>query len=103
VLGVGDDAAILRPTPGRTCMFLSTCWWKGGIFCRCQPAGLGHKTLAVNLSDMAAMGAKPRWAFLSLACRSWTKPGRAISAVACLRWPSSMAWSWPVATPRAGR
>ena len=45
-----------------------TCWSAGGISLRdADPAQLGHKALAVNLSDMAAMGATPRWATLALA------------------------------------
>ncbi len=68
VLGVGDDAAILRPTPGCD-LHVSTDMLVEGrhFFTDVDPHALGHKTLAVNLSDMAAMGAVPRWAFLSLA------------------------------------
>jgi thiamine-monophosphate kinase len=68
VLGVGDDAALLAPSPGRhlvvsTDMLLAD----RHFFADTDPGGLGHKTLAVNLSDLAAMGARPRWATLALA------------------------------------
>lgn len=68
VLGIGDDAAILRPTPGQDLHVSVDMLVEGRhFFADVSPQALGHKTLAVNLSDMAAMGAKPRWAFLSLA------------------------------------
>ncbi|RQO73361.1 thiamine-phosphate kinase [Aquitalea sp. FJL05] len=68
VLGVGDDAAILRPTPGLDLHMSVDMLVEGRhFFADVSPHALGHKTLAVNLSDMAAMGARPRWAFLALA------------------------------------
>jgi thiamine-monophosphate kinase len=68
VLGVGDDAALVRAGPGMD-MAISTDMLVCGrhFFPDADPVRLGHKTLAVNLSDMAAMGAEPRWATLSLA------------------------------------
>ena len=67
-LGVGDDAALLRPTPGHE-LVVSTDMLVAGqhFFADTDPVWLGHKTLAVNLSDLAAMGATPRWALLALA------------------------------------
>lgn len=67
-LGVGDDAALLRVSPGME-LAVSTDMLVSGthFFADAEPTLLGHKTLAVNLSDMAAMGARPRWATLSLA------------------------------------
>src|SRR5512135_2331807 len=66
-LGVGDDAALLRVAPGMELAVSSDMLVSGThFFPDADPAGLGHKTLAVNLSDMAAMGAAPRWALLSL-------------------------------------
>ncbi|NHR05014.1 thiamine-phosphate kinase [Chromobacterium haemolyticum] len=68
VLGVGDDAAILRPTPDRDLHVSVDMLVEGRhFFADVAPEALGHKTLAVNLSDMAAMGAAPRWVVLSLA------------------------------------
>lgn len=68
VLGVGDDAAILRPAAGMTLAFAADLLVEGRHFRPGDdPRSLGHKALAVNLSDMAAMGATPRWALLALA------------------------------------
>ncbi len=68
VLGVGDDAALLALTPGSQ-LAVSTDMLVSGrhFFANADPESLGHKALAVNLSDLAAMGAKPRWATLALA------------------------------------
>jgi thiamine-monophosphate kinase len=67
-LGIGDDAALLVPRPGcelvvSTDMLVEGRHFFPGADARC----LGHKTLAVNLSDLAAMGATPRQALLALA------------------------------------
>lgn len=68
VLGVGDDAAIVRPTPGQELVVATDMMLEGRHFLAgADPARLGHKALAVNLSDMAAMGAQPRWATLAIA------------------------------------
>jgi len=67
ILGVGDDAALLRIADGME-LAVSTDMLVGGthFFPDTDPYQLGHKTLAVNLSDLAAMGATPRWATLAL-------------------------------------
>jgi thiamine-monophosphate kinase len=68
VLGVGDDCALLAPTPGMELAVTSDMLLEGRHFSpQDGPAGIGHKSLAVNLSDLAAMGATPRWATLSIA------------------------------------
>ena len=60
VLGVGDDCALLQATPGRHLAISSDTLVSGvHFFSDVAPAHLGHKALAVNLSDLAAMGAKP--------------------------------------------
>ncbi|MEQ1533526.1 MAG: thiamine-phosphate kinase [Sideroxydans sp.] len=66
-LGVGDDAALVRISEGKE-LAISTDMLVSGthFFADADPFKLGHKTLAVNLSDLAAMGAVPRWATLSL-------------------------------------
>ncbi len=66
VLGIGDDAALLAPTPGCE-LAVSVDMLVAGrhFFADVDPEALGHKALAVNLSDMAAMGASPRWALLA--------------------------------------
>lgn len=68
VLGVGDDSALIRPATGME-LAVSTDMLVSGkhFFPDTDPRKLGFKALAVNLSDMAAMGAKPRWATLALA------------------------------------
>ena len=69
LLGIGDDAAIWTPTPG-TRAVITTDSLIAGIHFRLDWTSwrdLGHKALAVNLSDVAAMGARPRLAIVSLA------------------------------------
>ncbi|TAH47564.1 MAG: thiamine-phosphate kinase [Betaproteobacteria bacterium] len=67
-LAVGDDAALMRPRPGMQ-LAVSTDMLVAGthFFADADPALLGWKTLAVNVSDLAAMGAEPRWALLAIA------------------------------------
>jgi thiamine-monophosphate kinase len=66
VLGVGDDGAIVRPSPGCELVVSTDMLVAGTHFLPdTDPADLGWKTLAVNVSDMAAMGAQPRWALLA--------------------------------------
>lgn len=67
VLGVGDDAALLRLSPGME-LAISTDMLVAGthFFPDTDPRKLGWKTLAVNISDLAAMGARPRWATLAI-------------------------------------
>ncbi|MBP6561977.1 MAG: thiamine-phosphate kinase [Neisseriaceae bacterium] len=68
ILSIGDDAAILRPNPAYDLHISADMLVENRhFFAGVDPADLAHKTLAVNLSDMAAMGAKPRWAVLSVA------------------------------------
>lgn len=68
LLGVGDDAALLRPDAGAQLAVSTDMLLEGRHFAKgAEPRSLGHKALAVNLSDMAAMGATPRWATLALA------------------------------------
>jgi thiamine-monophosphate kinase len=66
ILGPGDDCALLQPTPGMQLAVTSDMLVAGTHFLPdTDPKNLGWKTLAVNLSDLAAMGAKPRWATLA--------------------------------------
>lgn len=68
LLAGGDDAALVAPAPGCALAITTDMLVEGTHFLPgADPASLGHKTLAVNLSDLAAMGARPRWAFLALA------------------------------------
>ena len=67
-LGVGDDCALLAPAPGTQLAVSSDMLVEGRHFlATVAPARLGHKALAVNLSDLAACGAKPLGFTLALA------------------------------------
>ena len=68
LLGVGDDAALVKVRRGYDLAVSADMLVAGRhFFPHADPRQLGHKVLAVNLSDMAAMGATPRWATLALA------------------------------------
>lgn len=67
IAGIGDDAAVLAPSPGCELVLAVDMMVEGRHFLAgTDPARLGHKILAVNLSDLAAMGARPRWALLAV-------------------------------------
>ena len=67
-VGPGDDAAVMEPVRGRLSVVTTDALVDGVHFTRklCPPEAIGHRALAVNLSDLAAMGAAPRAAVLSL-------------------------------------
>jgi thiamine-monophosphate kinase len=76
---VGDDCALLRPDAGLDLAVTTDMLVEGRHFRPdAEPRLLGHKALAVNLSDLAAMGATPRWATLALALPAaqpaWLEP-----------------------------
>ena len=78
-LGVGDDCALLMPRPGTQVAISSDMLVEGRhFFAGTDPFNLGHKALAVNLSDLAACGAQPLAFTLALALPSideaWLKP-----------------------------
>lgn len=68
VLGGGDDCALVSPSAGHE-LAISTDMLVAGthFFPDTEPESLGWKALAVNLSDLAAMGARPRWALMAAA------------------------------------
>lgn len=67
-LGVGDDCALLAPAPGMQLAISSDMLVEGRhFFANVDPEALGHKALAVNLSDLAACGARPLAFTLALA------------------------------------
>jgi thiamine-monophosphate kinase len=71
VLGPGDDAALVQAPPGRQLAMTMDTVLAGRHFPHDLPAdSVGHRALAVNLSDLAAMGAEPAWALMSLAMPS---------------------------------
>lgn len=67
ICGIGDDAAVLAVPPGRE-LVVSTDTLVSGVhfFADAHPTDVGYKSLAVNLSDLAAMAAQPRWATLAV-------------------------------------
>ena len=68
VLGVGDDGALVRVAAGMELVISTDMLVAGRHFpFDTDPESLGWKTLAVNVSDMAAMGARPRWAVVAVA------------------------------------
>jgi len=74
VLGVGDDGAIVCPSVGMELVVSTDMLVSGTHFLpETSPEDLGWKTLAVNVSDMAAMGAQPRWALLAAALPAATE------------------------------
>lgn len=77
LLGPGDDAALLRPPRGEELVATVDAVVEGVHFDRrFTPAEIGWKALAVNLSDLAAMGARPLWALVALAVPPATPAGR---------------------------
>jgi thiamine-monophosphate kinase len=68
VLGVGDDAALIASVPPGEVLAVTIDTLVSGVHFHpgVDPATLGHKLLAVSLSDLAAMGARPAWATLAL-------------------------------------
>ncbi len=78
-LGIGDDCALLQPRPGTQIALSSDMLVEGRHFLSTvNPAALGHKALAVNLSDLAACGAQPLAFTLALALpqadEAWLAP-----------------------------
>jgi thiamine-monophosphate kinase len=68
LVGIGDDAALLRPPRGEDLVATVDALVEGVHFDRhFKPQEIGWKALAVNLSDLAAMGARPLWALCALA------------------------------------
>ena len=89
-LGIGDDAAVLEVPAGKDLVAATDTLNAGTHFPDdTSPCDIAHKLLAVNLSDLAAMGAIPRWALLSLSLpdvdpqwvQSFTKGFRSLALV----------------------
>jgi thiamine-monophosphate kinase len=77
VLGIGDDCAIYRPRGSREDLLLTTDLMIEGVHFRREEtsaAFIGHKSLARGLSDIAAMGGKPKFCLVSLAIpKTWVR------------------------------
>ncbi len=75
VRGIGDDCAIVRPRGAADWLLTTDLMIEDVHFRRSTaPDALGHKALARGLSDIAAMGGRPRWCLLSLALPAWAGP-----------------------------
>ena len=75
VLGPGDDCALVQPTPGKQLAVTTDMLVAGTHFLPdTNPKNLGWKALAVNISDLAAMGAQPRWVTLAGALPAVDEP-----------------------------
>jgi thiamine-monophosphate kinase len=67
IVGIGDDGAVVRVPPGVELVLTSDTLVAGVHFSEdIPPEDLGYRALAVNLSDLAAMGARPAWATMAL-------------------------------------
>lgn len=68
ITGIGDDAAVVHTSPGKETVVTTDLLIEDIDFRRTtiSPYLLGHKALAVSLSDIAAMGARPRWSLVSI-------------------------------------
>ena len=74
-LGIGDDAALVRVSEGNQLVISTDMSVAGTHFLHnCAPYNIGWKALAVNISDMAAMGAQPKWATLAIALPEVNEP-----------------------------
>jgi thiamine-monophosphate kinase len=66
-IGVGDDGAVVMPPASRELVIVTDTLVEGVHFpVDCAAASIGHRAFAVNLSDLAAMGAEPAWGLLAL-------------------------------------
>ncbi len=71
IIGVGDDGAVLRTPADRDLVVSTDTLVEGVHFIKdCAPPDLGYRALAVNLSDLAAMGAEPAWVTLAITAPS---------------------------------
>ena len=69
LVGIGDDCAVLPWGDGQVLLVTTDMLVEGQHFCRdwCSPRQIGIRAAEANLSDIAAMGGEPRWAFCALA------------------------------------
>ncbi len=91
VLGIGDDAAVLASEPGAHVVTTDTMVEGTHWDHRLSPEDVGWKLVAVNVSDIAAMGGRPRWCTLALTLprpldRAWVAAFATGVRAACARW-----------------
>ena len=104
-LGSGDDAAVLSMAGVDECVLTVDLLTDGVDFdlAEVDPRRVGRKALAVNLSDLAAMAARPLAAVAAVALpRQGGGELAASSTKACCPWPPSTTWPWPAATRTVG-
>ncbi len=81
IVGVGDDGAVLRPTPGtHQVQVMDTLVEAVHFPANVAARDIGYRSVAVNLSDIAAMGGRPRW--MTLALTLWDKDEEWVEAFA---------------------
>ncbi len=103
-LGVGDDCALLAPRPGMHLAVSSDMLVEGRhFFAGVDPRTLGHKALAVNLSDLAACGARPLAFTLALALPQADAPWLQAFADGLFALADAHGCELVAATPRAAR
>ncbi|MBI5015463.1 MAG: thiamine-phosphate kinase [Deltaproteobacteria bacterium] len=73
-IGIGDDTAAFRPRPGREVLVTCDSMVEGRHYLpdRISPFDLGRRAMAINISDVGAMGGEPRYALVSLGLRAST-------------------------------
>ena len=72
IKGIGDDAAIIKTSKGHNLVISTDTLLEGVHFpTKMLPHNIGYRCVAVNISDMAAMGATPRWLTLALSLPSF--------------------------------
>lgn len=93
VLGIGDDCAVVPVTPEKSWLITTDALVEGIHFLKDQISAkdLGYKAIAVNVSDVAAMGGLPQYAFLTIALPKGTKQGWICNLIegiseACKQW-----------------
>src|SRR3954468_25048702 len=86
LVGIGDDAAVVEPERNRVDVFTVDAIVDGVHFERrfTPPAAIGHRALAVNLSDLAAMGAVRGWR-----CCRWSCPRSSRAVTSMTSWMGS--------------
>ncbi len=104
LLGIGDDAALLRVPAGHELVVTADTLNEGVHFpAGTAPADIGWKALAANLSDLASMGARPALVHAVAVAARPTRRGWRPSSTASSRWRPRTASPWSVATPPAAR
>ena len=96
IVGAGDDCAVIDASvPGNGSFTRLTVWSRSPFYPRDGPGKVGHKALGRALSDIAAMAGSPRWATITLACRTgstvrWLRR----FTMASTAWPSDTRLLW---------